>query len=75
MRKKLSLLIMLLALGLAPLQAQRYSIYGVGFYNLENLFDTKHDEGKNDLMSVVPSLASVRWRTGIVCRIFVNSRS
>lgn len=48
MRKKLSLLIMLLALGLAPLQAQRYSIYGVGFYNLENLFDTKHDEGKND---------------------------
>jgi len=26
----------------------RYSVYGIGFYNLENLFDTKHDEGKND---------------------------
>ena len=39
---------MLLVLGLTPLQAQRYSIYGVGFYNLENLFDTQHDEGKND---------------------------
>ena len=23
-------------------------MYGVGFYNLENLFDTCHDEGKND---------------------------
>ena len=23
-------------------------VYGVGFYNLENLFDTIHDEGKND---------------------------
>lgn len=27
---------------------KRYSAYGVGFYNLENLFDTEHDEGKND---------------------------
>ena len=24
------------------------NIYGIGFYNLENLFDTCHDEGKND---------------------------
>ncbi|WP_300724485.1 endonuclease/exonuclease/phosphatase family protein [uncultured Bacteroides sp.] len=23
-------------------------VYGVAFYNLENMFDTKHDEGKND---------------------------
>ena len=23
-------------------------VYGVAFYNLENLFDTIHDEGKND---------------------------
>ena len=27
---------------------KQYSVYGVGFYNLENLFDTQHDEGKND---------------------------
>ena len=24
------------------------NVYGIGFYNLENLFDTCHDEGKND---------------------------
>lgn len=27
---------------------KKYSVYAVGFYNLENLFDTCHDEGKND---------------------------
>ena len=33
----------------APAQAQRGGRnYVVGFYNLENLFDTYHDEGKND---------------------------
>ena len=34
----------------APLAAQtgRIGMYAIGFYNLENLFDTKHDEGKND---------------------------
>ena len=29
-------------------QEKKYSVYAVGFYNLENLFDTCHDEGKND---------------------------
>ncbi len=29
-------------------QGRRLSLYGIGFYNLENLFDTCHDEGKND---------------------------
>lgn len=29
-------------------QDKKYERYGVGFYNLENLFDTIHDEGKND---------------------------
>ena len=29
-------------------QSKKYSVYGVGFYNLENLFDTLHDEGHND---------------------------
>lgn len=27
-------------------QEKKYSMYAVGFYNLENLFDTIHDEGK-----------------------------
>ncbi|MBQ2269146.1 MAG: endonuclease/exonuclease/phosphatase family protein, partial [Bacteroidaceae bacterium] len=27
---------------------KRYNLYGVAFYNLENLFDTLHDAGKND---------------------------
>lgn len=29
-------------------QGKRYEVYSVGFYNLENLFDTIHDKGKND---------------------------
>ena len=28
--------------------AARHRSYVIGFYNLENLFDTVHDEGKND---------------------------
>ena len=27
---------------------KKYALYGIGFYNLENLFDTCHDAGKND---------------------------
>ena len=27
---------------------KKYAMYGVAFYNLENLFDTVHDAGKND---------------------------
>ena len=27
---------------------KRYALYGICFYNLENLFDTIHDAGKND---------------------------
>jgi len=32
----------------SPAMAQRGRSYVIGFYNLENLFDTYHDEGKND---------------------------
>lgn len=36
-------------LAFIPASAQKkYSVYGVGFYNQENLFDTCHDEGKRD---------------------------
>ena len=27
---------------------RRFARYGIAFYNLENLFDTLHDAGKND---------------------------
>lgn len=29
-------------------QEKKFNVYSVAFYNLENLFDTTHDEGKND---------------------------
>ena len=29
-------------------QQKSYALYGVAFYNVENLFDTLHDAGKND---------------------------
>ena len=36
-------------LAFLPASAQKkYSVYGVGFYNQENLFDTCHEEGKRD---------------------------
>ena len=46
----LLLLTLFLVLGTNETKAQskKYSVYGVGFYNLENLFDTCHDAGKND---------------------------
>lgn len=57
----------LLALTLCPaLCAQQvgekqYALYGVGFYNLENLFDTIHDAGKNDY-EFLPH-GSYHWNT------------
>lgn len=47
--KKHLLLFMLLVLGILSVSGQKkYSVYAVGFYNQENLFDTCHDAGKND---------------------------
>ena len=52
MRKNRFLLVFLsLFAVLFTAQAQgqkKYEVYSVGFYNLENLFDTIHDAGKND---------------------------
>ena len=48
--KKLFTVLALLCLVLTGSQAQKkFSVYGVAFYNQENLFDTCHDEGKNDV--------------------------
>ncbi len=48
--KNRTLLSLLFLFVLTTLSAQekRYELYSVGFYNLENLFDTIHDNGKND---------------------------
>lgn len=69
MRKLLlSLALFLLALttltsfstrGTAVHQQKRYALYGVAFYNLENLFDTLHDAGKNDF-EYLPS-GTMKW--------------
>lgn len=44
----LAVSLLLFAAFAANAQEKRYEVYGVGFYNLENLFDTIHDYGKND---------------------------
>ena len=47
--KRHVLLIALLAFVAINVSAQRkFNVYAVGFYNVENLFDTQHDVGKND---------------------------
>ncbi len=51
MRKLLYLLlfVFIATIGNQTVSAQKkYELYSVGFYNLENLFDTIHDKGKND---------------------------
>lgn len=60
MRKQLLLIALLLTLGLtARAQDKRFNVYGIGFYNLENLFDTEHDEGKNDYQYLPDG--SLKW--------------
>lgn len=47
--RKLFMLLALFTMGFITISAQgKYAVYAVGFYNQENLFDTCHDEGKND---------------------------
>ena len=49
MKRSMTFLVFVLLLATSTTRAQtRYSVYGIGFYNLENLFDTEHDAGKND---------------------------
>ena len=46
--RKSAFLLLLLLFTVASAQEKGICYYGVGFYNLENLFDTIHDAGKND---------------------------
>ena len=50
MKKLFTLLAVIFLMGTINAQAQekKFSVYAIGFYNLENLFDTCHDTGKND---------------------------
>lgn len=54
-------MVMLTLLGMTSVFAQqkKFSVYAVGFYNQENLFDTCHDAGKNDY-DFLPT-GSYRW--------------
>ncbi len=48
MRKQLFLTVLVLLLTLTANAQKKLAGYAIGFYNLENLFDYTHDEGKND---------------------------
>ena len=48
MKRTLVILVAAFALCMGAQAQKKFSAYAVGFYNLENLFDTQHDEGKND---------------------------
>lgn len=61
-RLKLFLVSVLCLSALNGAAQKKFSVYGVGFYNLENLFDTCHDEGKNDYQ-YLPN-GSYKW-TGL----------
>lgn len=49
MKKLLFLISLWLCVTTADAQQNERDLYSVAFYNLENLFDTIHDAGKNDL--------------------------
>ena len=49
MKHRFFLMAFMLIAGISAMKAQKqYQVYGVAFYNQENLFDTLHDVGKND---------------------------
>ncbi len=62
MRKQLLFTVLFAAICLScSSQEKTYALYAVGFYNQENLFDTIHDEGKNDY-AFLPG-GSYKWNT------------
>ncbi|WP_455763208.1 endonuclease/exonuclease/phosphatase family protein [Prevotella disiens] len=48
MKKYLFFLTVAMLFSVASNAQKKFSVYAVGFYNQENLFDYTHDEGKND---------------------------
>jgi hypothetical protein len=59
MKKFFLFLILVLAVVSSASAQKKFSVYAVGFYNQENLFDTCHDVGKRDF-DFLPS-GSYRW--------------
>ena len=59
MKRKILMLALLAVFVLGANAQKKFSCYAVGFYNLENLFDTIHDAGKNDY-EFLPS-GSYHW--------------
>lgn len=59
MKKQFIAFVLLLVVCLPASAQKKFSVYGIGFYNLENLFDTCHDVGKNDY-EFLPS-GSYKW--------------
>jgi len=59
MRKLITIVMPMLLLCAVTRAQKSYVPYAVGFYNQENLFDTCHDEGKNDY-DFLPD-GSYRW--------------
>lgn len=57
--KKLFLFLTVILTVLTVQAQKKFSVYAVGFYNQENLFDYTHDEGKNDY-DFTPS-GSYKW--------------
>ena len=53
MKKLLFLISLWLCVTTAGAQQNERDLYSVAFYNLENLFDTIHDAGKNVLPAVM----------------------
>lgn len=56
---RLLLIVFLCGFALTATAQKKFSVYGVGFYNVENLFDTCHDVGKRDF-EYLPN-GSNRW--------------
>lgn len=48
MKKSTLIICFLLSAFVVFAKGKKEQLYGVAFYNLENLFDTRHDEGKKD---------------------------
>ena len=56
---RLLLITIMCTVAVNAMAQKKYSVYGVGFYNQENLFDTCHDVGKRDF-EYLPN-GSNRW--------------
>ena len=59
MKKYLFFLLSAILFSNTTFAQRKYSVYAIGFYNQENLFDYTHDEGKNDY-DFLPN-GSYRW--------------